>query len=506
MPVIIVGMHRSGTSMITRLLHKCGLYLGEADAIMVPNPEDNPDGYWEHSALSQLNDEILGYFGGSWQRPPKLEPGWSKDAALQTFWQRFEDITASFSAHGLWGWKDPRNSVTLEFWLAHIPDLKVILCLRNPLEVADSLSTGKLMRDMERTAALDLWDVYHRAILAQDIESRLIVTHYDSYLYDPDAELRRILAALDVQASNAQIEDALDTIRPDSKHQRVPDAFVGDGPVAAGIHGTYEMLCLRAGEVFGRLRGDTDYLLNSTVSYARGLRATVTALREKVDQQNREFADFKRAAEAQRQAIADGLEREHKMLAELETNLALVTKRVSIAAELGTTALQGFKYRRLQLSRVMAVAEKLRNFWSIRKVTRAIHSGQLKIPALFDADWYLKQYPDVKKAGIHPYAHFWLFGWYQQCRPMPLFDIHWYVTNYPYFNDEWANPLEHYESRGQFNGCRPCAQFDPQWYLSQYPDVRETGLDPLYHYSHFGLHEGRRPAPESGLLPQSQQG
>lgn len=534
MPIIILGMHRSGTSMITRLLHKCGLYLGEIEDLKLPNPEDNPEGYWEHESISNLNEAILNHFGGSWRQPPNLEPGWSKSKSMQSFWYYFEGIAVNFSSHPNWGWKDPRTSLTLEFWLTHIPNLKVLVCLRNPMEVADSLSTGKPMRDMEKAAALRLWATYHRAILEQDIFDRLIVTHYESYLYNPAAELRRVLAALDMPASAEQIEDALSTINPNSKHHRTPDIFVWDTPELEDVRRYYELLCQQAGEVFEKLRADSNYALNLTVSYARRLGTIVSGLNENINQQNQNLADYDQLIEQQRQTLTQHeqlieqqqqsltdherlieqqratladyeplIEQQHATLVGFETHLAVAYEKLQILAQLVPVALQGFMYRRRQLSRIMAITEKLRNFWSIRQVTRAVHMGRLKIPALFDAQWYLAQYPDVKKSNMHPYVHFWLFGWYQGYQPMPLFDIHWYVMNYPYFNDNWANPLEHYESIGQYNGCRPCALFDPQWYLAQYPDVKQAGIDPLYHYYHAGSCEGRQPSPEAELSQSS---
>ena len=64
MPVAIAGMHRSGTSMVARLLQQCGLDLGPTDQLLPPRP-DNPEGFWEHAAFVALNDDILTAAGGS---------------------------------------------------------------------------------------------------------------------------------------------------------------------------------------------------------------------------------------------------------------------------------------------------------------------------------------------------------------------------------------------------------------------------------------------------------
>ncbi|HZS16634.1 MAG TPA: hypothetical protein VFA51_01750, partial [Candidatus Udaeobacter sp.] len=68
--ICIAGAHRSGTSMLTRLLHSCGLYLGSKDELMAAQA-DNPDGFWEHLGFVALNDELLSQLGGAWDLPPK---------------------------------------------------------------------------------------------------------------------------------------------------------------------------------------------------------------------------------------------------------------------------------------------------------------------------------------------------------------------------------------------------------------------------------------------------
>src|SRR5688500_16148544 len=69
MPVCVAGMHRSGTSMVAKMLHLCGLYLGD-DRDLMPATPDNPDGYWEHARFVELNDEILNALGGGWDYVP----------------------------------------------------------------------------------------------------------------------------------------------------------------------------------------------------------------------------------------------------------------------------------------------------------------------------------------------------------------------------------------------------------------------------------------------------
>jgi len=68
--ICIAGAHRSGTSMVTRFLHRCGLELGSESDLMPPQT-DNPEGFWEHLGFVALNDELLAALGGAWDLPPR---------------------------------------------------------------------------------------------------------------------------------------------------------------------------------------------------------------------------------------------------------------------------------------------------------------------------------------------------------------------------------------------------------------------------------------------------
>src|SRR5438477_7506691 len=82
MPVCIAGMHRSGTSMVTRMLALCGLDLGP-DAELLPPAADNPDGFFENMRFAALNQLALAALGGRWDAPPTPPGDWSRHPALR---------------------------------------------------------------------------------------------------------------------------------------------------------------------------------------------------------------------------------------------------------------------------------------------------------------------------------------------------------------------------------------------------------------------------------------
>jgi lipopolysaccharide biosynthesis protein/GT2 family glycosyltransferase len=131
---------------------------------------------------------------------------------------------------------------------------------------------------------------------------------------------------------------------------------------------------------------------------------------------------------------------------------------------------------------------------------------------LFDRDWYLDRYPDVREAGMDPALHYLEVGASEGRDPSAAFDTQWYLTEYADIAGTGLNPLVHYLRHGASEGRRPkktdrpeerrddlellaCSElFDRDWYLDRYPDAREAGMDPALHYLEVGASEGRDPS------------
>jgi len=152
-------------------------------------------------------------------------------------------LIARFADRQPWGWKDPRNSLTLPFWLRLIPDLRVVVCVRNPIEAAWSLHG----RDGSSIAfGLELWRRYYEQLLNTVPAERRVVTQYASYFSDPLAEMRRVLNRLALHPSDATIVRARATIGHTLWHQHAPDADLLQAGVSPEIIGLYNRLVLEA--------------------------------------------------------------------------------------------------------------------------------------------------------------------------------------------------------------------------------------------------------------------
>src|SRR5439155_14818667 len=112
MPIAIAGMPRSGTSMVAKLLHLGGLYLGREEDLE-PAAPDNVDGFWENVRFVEINDAVLSSLGAGWDRPPRPAAWDEWDAAVARTAPAARVLLAEFEEHEPWGWKDPRTSLTL---------------------------------------------------------------------------------------------------------------------------------------------------------------------------------------------------------------------------------------------------------------------------------------------------------------------------------------------------------------------------------------------------------
>ena len=138
MPICIAGMHRSGTSLLSRLLNRCGLYLGP-DADILPAEPSNAEGHWENTRFIGINEALLAQSRCAWNFVRPQDDRWELASCYDSARELAAQLVTTFAGREPWGWKDPRNSLTLPFWQRVIPEVKVVICVRNPLDVAQSL-------------------------------------------------------------------------------------------------------------------------------------------------------------------------------------------------------------------------------------------------------------------------------------------------------------------------------------------------------------------------------
>lgn len=210
-PVIVLGMHRSGTSCLTGSLQQAGLVLGD---VHTANPF-NKKGNREHPELMQLHEGLLEANGGSWHSPP-ASVEWPAPYIKQR-----DAFCSQFAGVADWGFKDPRALLAVEGWLARFPRARLVGTIRHPLSVARSLHRRNPdLHSLEEY--MELWAVYNRRLLAAWELHRFPVVDFD----EPDdvylASLARVLHRLGLR------ETLLSRMRRKGVVRGLVTAFAGE--------------------------------------------------------------------------------------------------------------------------------------------------------------------------------------------------------------------------------------------------------------------------------------
>ena len=121
---VILGMHKSTTSLVAKALHEAGIHMGNE---FLPKGEYE---FYENKDFVQLNDRILAAAGGDQRNPPPHE-----DILKQDFSAEIKELIDKHQKP-LWGWKDPRTTLTIDLYLPYLKDPHFIPIFRDPEKVA----------------------------------------------------------------------------------------------------------------------------------------------------------------------------------------------------------------------------------------------------------------------------------------------------------------------------------------------------------------------------------
>ncbi len=155
--LVVLGMHRSGTSALAGLIHQSGVAMGSS--LMPGSVGVNDKGFWEHKEIAAIHEQLLKEMGYNWDDPRLLPDQWWETERNQYYIEKLcRVLDLEFGSESLWALKDPRICRLLPLWRQVFSRLGVkplfLHIVRNPLEVAASL---KHRDRLPRPQALLLW-------------------------------------------------------------------------------------------------------------------------------------------------------------------------------------------------------------------------------------------------------------------------------------------------------------------------------------------------------------
>jgi GT2 family glycosyltransferase/glycosyltransferase involved in cell wall biosynthesis len=193
--LVIAGMHRSGTSLVAGLCQAAGLRVGDR---LLGAYRGNEAGHFEDLDFVEWHQLVL--------RANGLAPeGFVAEATPQVpaalEWKAEALVTARREPGGIWGWKDPRTTLHLEFWRRVVPEARFLFIVRRPWEVVDSLfRRGDEAFRSNPPFAIQVWTHYNRLVrdFAVKHPEQSLVCDLSQVVKDPAAVFEAVRHTLGV--------------------------------------------------------------------------------------------------------------------------------------------------------------------------------------------------------------------------------------------------------------------------------------------------------------------
>jgi hypothetical protein len=236
--ICVLGMHRSGSSLVAQVLRRGGAETGPA---LIGPSESNPDGHFEDRFVLGVNKKLLIRYGGTWDRPPSLPEGWLDDP----FVRRLLDAASGYRRDVVarakrFLFKEPRTCLLLPFWCRAFGEMTYVVVLRSPESVARSvvarnrewrrlarlpwrirrtignrwIGEHEKLRRIDSGQASDLWRRYYGDVVREVSGREVVTVVYERILADPTAEVarlvRRVIPEGSVAAAVEAVNPALD--------------------------------------------------------------------------------------------------------------------------------------------------------------------------------------------------------------------------------------------------------------------------------------------------------
>lgn len=498
--VVVLGMHRSGTSVLAGLVSMQGYYLGASE---MPKREDNPKGFYENFKIYQLNQSILLDHDTSWDdysfkmsqiNPEDLYRYETK--AREIIKREFGPVKRIFI-------KDPRMCLLFPLWEKVLTEMgysiKIMLAYRSPMEVANSLQTRN---EMAVEKSLMMWSHHFFQAEKNSREYPRMLVRYDKDIHDLDRFVNNLGNFLGIEQTDEMLASAHELYSPKLKHHQLQlDNLSDEIPnylkqfIAILKNGELEKTKKLDKIIYEFYNSQNFYLYNESNlnTNIKALEEEITVLKREVEKQQNEVQFKLREIKQQQIRIENAKESHTKLHVEfgkIKGNLEkkLIEKSAQIKSRDGKIkklndeiinreeklsvgdqlfrkafinrelnkklrrTLKGQNYYKLK--RNLSPFSKKRDKHLLEEKALIVDSG------LFSPFYYLTQNIDVWRAGVEPLNHFCKHGWKEGRNPSQFFNCKSYLKANADVAKSGRNPLVHYIKYGKAEGRSP--EIDPQ--------------------------------------------
>jgi hypothetical protein len=256
-PVIVLGVERSGTSLVTEMVHRWGAYAGEPGTLY-GGDERNPQGFWEYRPLWEFMGELCRAAGLSWWDAAYKRPA-EDNGFLHEQETKAREIVAGMHHQGRpWVWKYPDLTFFMPFWKKAWGDARYVVTVRNPHDSA--LSWQKFVTWQGQRPSLNLvagdllrWHLRMQSILEQTEGAERLFIGYERLVQSPYAEAKRLRDFLNRKGArpgcDGTVESMAQAVNPKLWRNRSEASFDDVEEATRAQKALYRFLQTRAQDV-----------------------------------------------------------------------------------------------------------------------------------------------------------------------------------------------------------------------------------------------------------------
>ena len=220
-PIIVLGVERSGTSVVAEMLHRWGAYAGPSEMLHKADAHA-PRGYWEYLPLWDLLAELGEFDAGATWWDSDFQRRMAKKAADPVYRKKATELMAEMHKGAPWFWKDPALSHFLPFWKQVWGNAIYIITVRNPLDTAISWQKFIMPSNVKAHVsfiAMNLLRWQHMMALilqhTEDAQHRIFLG-YEDVIRNPRMQAERLTDFLNAKFGNrvSPIQAMIDAVEP----------------------------------------------------------------------------------------------------------------------------------------------------------------------------------------------------------------------------------------------------------------------------------------------------